>query len=155
MSKTFTTPKGTVLPLLNLKGKDYLQVAHRLVWFNETFEHFDISTRILNQNPEQDGYTLAESIITIFEHTEDKKSAIVRKVNGYKMEHKAHFSDHVEKATTGSIGRALALIGIGTQFAEPDLDEGTRIVDAPLNIPKKSSTSSFRKSTATSNEDFA
>ena len=33
--KTVQTPKGTVLPLTNLKGKDYLMVAYRIQWFNE------------------------------------------------------------------------------------------------------------------------
>jgi hypothetical protein len=43
----------------------------------------------------------------------------------------------MEKAETGAIGRALALIGYGTQFCADELDEGDRIVDAP--VAKKSS----------------
>jgi hypothetical protein len=37
----------------------------------------------------------------------------------------------MEKAETGAIGRALALIGYGTQFA-PEMDEEDRIVDSPV-----------------------
>jgi ribosomal protein S27AE len=38
----------------------------------------------------------------------------------------------MEKAETGSVGRALSLCGYGTQFAS-ELEEGQRIVDAPIN----------------------
>ena len=38
----------------------------------------------------------------------------------------------MEKAETGSIGRALAYCGYGTQFCADELDEAERIVDAPI-----------------------
>ena len=50
---------------------------------------------------------------------------------GHKREDNSHFSDHSEKAESGAIGRALALIGYGTQFAA-ELEEGERIVDSPV-----------------------
>ncbi len=33
MTRHFKTAKGTDLPLLNLNGKQYLEVKFRLVWF--------------------------------------------------------------------------------------------------------------------------
>jgi hypothetical protein len=51
---------------------------------------------------------------------------------GTKSEKAASFPDYIEKAETGAIGRALAALGYGTQFA-PDLDEQHRIVDAPVD----------------------
>jgi len=47
-----------------------------------------------------------------------------------KMETAREFPDYLEKAETGSIGRALALCSYGTQFA-PDMHEGDRVADAP------------------------
>ncbi len=41
------------------------------------------------------------------------------------------FSDYIEKAETGAIGRALAALGYGTQFA-PEFNEEHRIVDSPV-----------------------
>ena len=55
---------------------------------------------------------------------------------GHKAENKASFSDYLEKAETGAIGRALALCGYGTQFTGDELDEGKRIVDAPVKRGK-------------------
>lgn len=118
-----TTEKGTQLPLLNLKGKAYLQVAHRLVWFRE-------------QHPE--GCIMTE--VTTNGETSDAKASIAFKMpdgshrivaTGHKRETYSNFPDHREKAETGAIGRALAIAGFGTQF-EPELDEQERIVDAPV-----------------------
>jgi hypothetical protein len=54
----------------------------------------------------------------------------------HKTEHEKHFADYREKAETGAIGRALALCGYGTLFAqeleEPITPAGDmRIVDTP------------------------
>lgn len=119
------TPKGTTLPLVQLKGKDYLQVAHRLVWFNETSDRFRITTDFLLVNDEQ---TIARANVTVF----NKEGIEIKSASATKRETKKDFSDHTEKAETGAIGRALALMGYGTQFAIADLDEGSRLADAPV-----------------------
>lgn len=129
MSKTFKTPKGTELPLLNLKGKDYLQVAHRLIWFREEHPDACIRTELLACTEDQ---TIAKAEIHV--RVVDKVSGETKfeqRSNGIKRETKKDFPDHTEKAETGAIGRALALMGYGTQFAL-ELDEGDRIVDSPI-----------------------
>lgn len=47
------------------------------------------------------------------------------------METLEGFGDFIEKAETGAIGRALALVGFGTQFCADELDEGPRLADSP------------------------
>jgi len=125
MAKTVTTPKGTALPLTNLKGKDYLMVGYRLQWFNEEVENFDIETNFLEITED---HTIARSIVTIL----DKDNKVIKRASATKRETKKDFPDHTEKAETSSIGRALAMLGFGTQFALADLDEGDRIVDSPV-----------------------
>lgn len=126
MNKHFTTSKGTQLPLLNLRGKDYLEVKYRVVWFRE--EHPDWS------------------IETAFVATDDESAcarAVIRDVSGrvlatsHKTENVKGFPDFLEKAETGAIGRALALVGYGTAFCADELDEGQRIVDAPALRPQR------------------
>lgn len=124
MRKTFKTQKGTELPLLQLKGKEYLQVAHRLVWFREEHPEFAIEVEFPVLT---DTHAIAKATIR------DDRNRIL--AQGHKREDKAHFPDHMEKAETGAIGRALALLGYGTQFA-PELDEEERIVDSPIK-PKE------------------
>lgn len=116
---SFKTPKGTELPLIDLRGKDYLQVAHRLIWFREEHPEWGIETQIISHTEQK---TLAYAVI---------KNAEGRILSGaHKQEDSKGFSDHLEKAETGAVGRALGLLGYGTQFAQ-ELEEGERIVDAP------------------------
>lgn len=128
--KFVTTPKGTELPLLLLKGKPYLQVAHRLVWFAETTEKYttDVNLLILT-----DTQTAAQVTITMF----DGANNVTRRVSDVKRETADNFPDHTEKAITGALGRCLAQLGFGTAYALADLDEGERIVDSPVEPPKK------------------
>lgn len=104
---------------MNIKGKDYLQVAHRLVWFREERKEWSIETEVNRQKDE----TFAKAIIR-------NESGRIMAI-AHKFEDKAGFSDHAEKAETGAVGRALALCGFGTQFS-PDLDEGSRLADSPV-----------------------
>lgn len=128
---TFKTQKGTVLPLLDLRGKDYLQVAHRLVWFREEHPDWSIETEIYNQ---EDKSALGKATI---KNAEGRIMA-----TAHKCEDAKGFADFKEKAETGAIGRALALVGYGTQFA-PDIDEEDRVVDSPItrkNAPQSTKT---------------
>lgn len=124
--KYHRTPKGTELPMLNLRGKDYLEVKYRLVWFREERPEWSIETELIQITEKN---TLARAVI---------KNADGRVMSmGHKYEDVAGFGDHKEKAETGAIGRALALLGYGTQFCADELDEGARIVDAPAEAPRK------------------
>lgn len=124
--KTFKTKAGTELQLLNLRGKDYLEVKYRLVWFREERPDFSIETEIIDR---QDDVTVAKAVI------KDPAGRVL--AMAHKREDQKGFPDHMEKAETGAIGRALALLGYGTQFCADELDEGERIVDAPADPAKK------------------
>ena len=139
--KTVKTVKGTVLPLTSLKGKDYLLVAHRLQWFNEAETNFRIETDFLLVNDDQ---TVARATVTVF----DKEGKEVKRASATKRETKKDFSDHTEKAETSAVGRALAMLGYGTQFAISDLDEGDRIVDSPVLDTRGTASSSSAASSA-------
>lgn len=119
--KTFKTKNGTELILINLKGKDYLQVAYRLVWFREENPSAIIETEFVNLT---DKFALCKATI--------KRDSGVIVATAHKREDASHFADFCEKSETGAIGRALALCGYGTQFCAEEFDEGSRIVDAPL-----------------------
>lgn len=127
--KSVQTKKGTALPLTNLKGKDYLMVAYRLQWLTEDVKNYNISTTFPLLNDEQ---TVCTALISLF----DEQGKLVRSATATKRETKKDFNDHTEKAETAAIGRALAMLGFGTQHALSDLDEGQRIVDSPLQDVK-------------------
>lgn len=133
--KSVTTNKGSILPLISLKGKDYLQVAHRLQWLADDFPHYTISTEFL-QNTEE--YAVCRATVTIFGDTTNDfgERPVIRRATATKQESKRDFGDFMEKAETGAIGRTLAMLGLGTQHAISDLDEGSRIVDSPVTNVK-------------------
>lgn len=119
----FKTLKGTELPFLNLKGKNYLQVAFRLIWFLEEKPNWRISTSIVERT---DSFVIMEANIL-------DEQGIIRSTA-----HKcSKFGPlELEKCETGAVGRALAYIGYGTQFAEDLFDEADDIADAPI-APKR------------------
>lgn len=119
--RSFKTSKGTELPLLNLRGKEYLEVKYRLVWFREDHPDWSIETELVSVT---DVSAYAKATVR------DDKGRII--ATSHKFESIQGFPDFIEKAETGAIGRALALIGYGTQFCADELDEGKRIVDAPV-----------------------
>lgn len=119
------TSKGTKLPLMNLKGKPYLQVAYRIVWYREENPKGSITTRAVEVTAD---YAVFQAQVT------DNNGTLL--ATGHKRETKGDFGDYVEKAETGAIGRALGTAGYGTQF-EPGFDEGDRLADSPMEVPTK------------------
>lgn len=118
------TKKGTELPLRLLQGKQYLEVSYRVLWMREEHPEWGIETEFLQLTSE---VAIAKSTI------KDGQGKII--AQGTKTETPKGFADYIEKAETGSVGRALALCGYGTQFAQ-ELEEGDRIVDAPKELRK-------------------
>lgn len=123
--KVLTLKGDLELPLMNIKGKHYLQVAHRVQWFRADQPFGRIETQIISTN---DNSTLAKAMI--YDEKNNKIS------EAHKQENKQGFADHLEKAETGAIGRALGLAGYGTQFC-PELDEEQRLADSPVNVIAK------------------
>lgn len=109
--------------MIDLKGKQYLQVMWRLVWFREEHPDFGIKTELVRFDPER-----AHAIF----HCEITDANGMLLSSGYGSESARDFGDFIEKAETKAVGRALAMLGYGTQFA-PELDEGERIVDSPVS----------------------
>lgn len=108
--------------MLKLKGKEYLQVMWRLVWFREDCPLWSIDTTLENLDLENK-HAVFRAVIS------DENG--VPKSTGYGSESARDFGDYIEKAETKAVGRALAMLGYGTQFA-PELDEEERIVDSPV-----------------------
>jgi hypothetical protein len=119
--KTFKTPKGTELPIMDIRGKDYLEVKFRLVWFREERPTWSIDTEFLS---------ITDKSATAKATIRDEAGRAV--ATSHKFENAQGFPDFLEKSETGAIGRALALCGFGTQFCADELDEGDRLADSPV-----------------------
>lgn len=115
----FKTSKGTELPFLNLKGKDYLQVAHRILWFREEHPDWSLITEIIKND---------EIVSVVIARVLDAQGRVLSV--GHKSQTAQGFAAPLEKAESGAIGRALAFLGYGTANAQELDDEGP---ETPLN----------------------
>lgn len=104
-------------------GRTYLPVSARIVWFRQEHPDWSIETEAVEINHEKQ-YAIFRARIC------DGDGKLM--ATGTKKEDVKGFGDYIEKAETGSVGRALALCGFGTQFS-PDLDESSsgRFADSP------------------------
>jgi hypothetical protein len=117
--------------LMQLKGRDYLNVQNRLLWFIRDQRAF------ISGGLARVPYVIQTELVELereagFAHFK----TYVRDVLGnestmYGSESAKDFGDFAEKASTKSLGRALLALGYGTAFA-PEMDEGERVVDAPV-----------------------
>jgi len=117
--------------MMKLKGKDYLQVAWRLVWFRDPDDGIPggIETELLEHGED---WAVFKATITAMD------GRVIS--TGHGSESKKDFADYLEKAETKAVGRALAMLGYGTQFAADELDEGERIVDSPVERKPRKTT---------------
>lgn len=110
--------------LMNLRGKEYLKVADRVLWFRK--EHVDGSIEVdLLEHELGPGFALFKATVT-FHVAKPFPTNVV--VHGHGSEERKDFPDYVEKAETKAIGRALAAAGYGTLAA---MDEGGSVADTP------------------------
>lgn len=116
--------------MMKLKGKDYLQVAWRLVWFRDIESgcgvQWGLQTELLEHGED---WAVFKATIT------NPEGKVIS--TGHGSESRKDFGDYLEKAETKAVGRALAMLGFGTQFAADELDEGERIVDSPVDRSPK------------------
>ena len=126
------TEKGTELPIRDIQGKPYLDVAYRLVWFREVYPHGKILTDIVSVSE-------TEAVVRATVSIPDTTAGIYLELStAHKRKEKGRLP-HIETAETGAVGRALAFAGFGTQF-EPELDEVedmSDLSDSPVVVPGK------------------
>src|SRR5260221_4232982 len=139
-------PNEHLMQIKNKNGSnDYLPVQWRLVWFREQCPQGTIDTEEIIVDLDRE----CEAEIYAWNQDTRRSEKTLKRAIGYarfravvtdgkggratatKSERAVDFPDFIEKAETGAIGRALAALGYGTQFA-PELDEEERIVDAPV-----------------------
>lgn len=139
-------PNEHVMQLKSKEGsKDYLPVQWRLVWFRTLCPQGTIDTEEMDVDLDRE----VEAEVYVWNNEKRRSEKVIKRGKGYarykaivtdgkggratgtKSENAAEFPDYAEKAETGAIGRALAGLGYGTQFA-PEFNEAHRIVDSPV-----------------------
>jgi hypothetical protein len=140
-------PNNHLIQLKSKEGtKDYLPVQWRLVWFREACPQGTIETEEMEIDLDRE----VTKEVAVWNNNTRSYQTVTRTARGYarfravvtdgkggvatgtKTETAVDFPDFCEKAETGAVGRALAGLGYGTQFA-PEISEGDdHPVDAPV-----------------------
>lgn len=120
--------------LMNLKGKEYLDVQNRLLWFIRdqraliaaglATTSYVVRTECVEMDRER-GWAHFKTRV---------RDVLGNESTMYGSEAMKDFPDYAEKASTKALGRALLALGYGAGMA-PELDEGERVVDSPVARP--------------------
>lgn len=117
------TPFDPSQYLTSIKGQDYLEVKWRLVWLRSDHPDAAITTQLVSHENDR-------AIFSAHVQLPDGGSS-----TGWGSETASGFGNYIEKAETKAIGRALAALGYGTQFADDFADAADgAIADAPVQI---------------------
>lgn len=132
--------------IIEFKGKEYLPVAWRLVWFREYYPNGTIETEMILFDPDKE----FSAEVSVWNSEKRRSEKVMKSEKGFAMfravvkngqggiatatktERGVDFPDYAEKCETGAVGRALAMLGFGTQFTADELQEGKRIVDSSV-----------------------
>lgn len=120
-------PDGSYLKVAN----NYLDVKWRIVWFRGEHPGGSIQTDLLSEPG------VSPAVVKATVTLENGVSA-----TGFGQSGAEDWGDWLEKAETRSIGRALALLGYGTQFCD-DFDD--IIADAPSGAPQRRQTAPHQR----------
>jgi hypothetical protein len=141
-------PNEHLIQLKSRQGsQDYLPIQWRIVWFRSSCPQGTIDTEEVEVDLDRE-----VSVEIVAWNAEKRRSEkVIKTAKGYARfravvsdgkgarasatgsECAADFNDYVEKAETKAVGRALAALGYGTQFA-PEFSEQHRIVDSPVDV---------------------
>jgi len=119
---------------INIKGKQYVQVADRILYFNETYPNGHISTELVKYEDKQ-------IIVKAHVHPD---STIARIFTGYAQEIEGdgyiNKTSALENAETSAVGRALAMMGIGVIDSIASIDEINKANNRPPQSDSKPQT---------------
>lgn len=124
--------------MLNLKGKEYLPVAARIVWLRRDHPDAQIRTILTDHNP-QEGTALYRAEVTLPSGGHAEATA---------TQSRKQFGDYLEKCETKAIGRALGFLGYGTMAAFEDEPGNPLYADAPVDRPRQQPTGQQRHQAA-------
>jgi hypothetical protein len=156
VTQTSFDPNNHLIQLKSKAGsQDYLPVQFRLVWFRMACPEGTIETEEVLVDLDRE----IETEAYVWNAEKRRSEKIIKQAKGYARyraivtdgkggratatgsESAVDFPDFCEKAETKAVGRALAMLGYGTQFA-PEFGEQHRIVDAPVDHQDMASTNS-------------
>lgn len=126
-----TTDKSLKSKAISIKGKDYVLVADRIIYFNEKYPTGSVTTEIVRYESKQ----------VIIKATIKPEVDSSRIFTGYSQaiegEGFINKTSALENAETSAVGRALAMMGIGVIDSIASVDEIKKAENTAKIIDKK------------------
>ena len=114
---------------IDIKGKKYVQVSHRIIYFNDTYKDGCINTELVSP---------IESDHIIIKATVYPEGLAGRRFTGYSQaiigDGMVNKTSALENAETSAVGRALALMGIGVIDSVASVDEINKAVGSRVKL---------------------
>ena len=122
-------PQNPTGNMIKLKGKEYLEVKWRIAWFRHEWPNGHIETSVLALS--ENAAAIKAEVTQIGESGE-----VLGRSTGMGQAERNSFESFLEKAETKAVGRALAMLGYGHQFAEPgelDYQQGAHDIESGIS----------------------
>ena len=121
----------TKLPTIDIKGKDYVMVKDRILYFNEMYKNGSITTHLVNY---EDNQAVVKAKVTPnIENKDGYFTGYSQAKDGAGM----MGAVALEVAETSAVGRALAMMGIGIVDSIASADELVKSEKAMRKAGKK------------------
>jgi hypothetical protein len=110
------------LKTIDIKGKDYVEVAERIRAFRELHPLWAIETRIIDNT---DGVVVMEAVI------KDEQGRVLATGHAYEQEGSnfINTTSFIENCETSAVGRALAILGIGIDSSVASAEEVANAIE--------------------------
>lgn len=120
--------------IIRLPNGEYLEVKWRLVWFRQEHPAGRIDTEVLEVTPD---YARVRATASYPIEVGDQIEWALGTGHGTATRTAKQYGDrYVERAETAAIGRALAALGYGTQYASELSEADGELADAPVSRPQ-------------------
>ena len=116
---------------IDIKGKQYVMVADRVIYFNEQYPNGCIKTNIVKYEDGQ--VTIRARVFPDIENLNRYFSGYAQEIEGTTFINK---TSALENAETSAVGRALAMMGIGVIDSIASVDEINKATNRPKVVEK-------------------
>ena len=118
------------LKTVNIKGKEYVEVNERLIYFRKTYPNYSLTSEVLEKT---------EKSILILATISDDNGRVIS--TGMAEEEKGstfiNKTSYVENCETSAVGRALGMMGIGIETSIATAEEVKQAINTQTSAKPK------------------